>query len=184
MRFFVDQDFDRWRVEQAVIFHIPTGHAEQMMARGGETREVGHLRAGHEAHAPLCWKAEQTLDPAGDDGLDHSGDWRHHVHLRVLVPRGHEPVSRRCRRQAAAGDEAKISGALRSDAAVLRSIGKSVEYRERIHTGVRQLTAKERVKVDGRQRCADMPILDLFQILVRVRECARAKTLEIRHHGT
>ena len=54
VRLVADDDVDLRRTEEALLLDVPAISLKQRVARGCETREVGHGRAGRESDARTC----------------------------------------------------------------------------------------------------------------------------------
>ncbi len=106
-----DDDRQARRALQAVALDVPAGAAQHLVASGRQARDVGHVAAGHEAHAGRGREPEQFEQPAADDVFEHRHSRRHHVEGAVLIPRRGEPLGGHRDRHGTTGDEAEVAGA-------------------------------------------------------------------------
>ncbi len=111
VRLVAHDDVNRWRAEQPLRVHIPAGVGEQMLTRRRQTREVRHLAAGDESHAPRGRQPGEIAEPRRGDLFDDRHDRRQRVDAAVLIPRGRResrprwrPAGCRRRRTRSTGD--------------------------------------------------------------------------------
>ena len=104
-------DANRRRAGEPLAVHVPADAVEDVEARGGERRDVGHLAAGDEAERHVRREPEELGEPTAGHLLDDGGGRAAHVQARVLVPRRREPVGGERRGNGPADHEAEVAAA-------------------------------------------------------------------------
>jgi hypothetical protein len=132
------------RPGQPIRVQVPAPVREYLLPGGGEAGEVGHRRAGHEAHVGAGRQPQQVQQPAAGHLLD-GGHRRGRVpHRAVLIPRGGQPVRGQRRRQAAADHPAVEAARRHAHQARFDGPGEQVDHGGRVIRPVGQRAERHR----------------------------------------
>ena len=115
-------------VLETVRFDVPAGAPQQLVARGCQGGEIGHVAAGDEPDAGVSGKTEEVEQPSRRDFFHDGRRRRHHEQRRRLIPRGRQPFGGHRRRQGAAGDEPEISRSGCGDQAGLSGTSEGIDH--------------------------------------------------------
>ena len=92
MRIRADDDGYGWRSVEPCFDNVPSLPPKELISTCGQSREIRECRAGHEARGGPLWKAQKLGEPALAHRFELSGDGRHDVVRRVLIPHvGEDP---------------------------------------------------------------------------------------------
>jgi hypothetical protein len=163
-----DDDGNRWRPEQPVLFGIPAGRAQHRVAPRGEGRKARHRRAGREPHARARRQAEQVDEPRRRDLLRDRSRRRDRVQPRVLVPRARQPVRRKGRRDAATDDEPEVPRPGAADKPGIGGCDEIIDHGRGVDAGSRHLAPHGTAECGEVNGSRDRPLGERFEVVRRV----------------
>ena len=137
MAFGAHQDAYGRPTGQTALGYVPAGSAEDRVPAGGQSGEVRHRAAGHEADRAAAGQFEQIEQPRAGDVLHCAVRGGDAAQRAVLVPRADEPVGRQGRRVGSTHDETEETPRWHRRQARFAGLRQQVDHRGRVASTAR-----------------------------------------------